>query len=90
MKLIVNDAVITFSAETASGVRGDHALGSAQRTCFPVTLEKSRRVPLLDLGPAAFACREPINIVWADTALEEQWRAISNLAPTPFELDGAL
>ncbi len=38
-----------------------------------------------DLGPQAAACREPINVVFDGPA---EWRPISNLAETPFVLDG--
>ncbi|MGZ5926772.1 MAG: NADAR family protein [Rhizomicrobium sp.] len=40
---------------------------------------------LYDLGPRENACAEPINVTY-DGA--ERWRPISNLAHTPFELDG--
>ncbi len=38
-----------------------------------------------DLGPRETACREAINIT---SSVNEAWRPISNLAYTPFELDG--
>jgi predicted NAD-dependent protein-ADP-ribosyltransferase YbiA (DUF1768 family) len=40
---------------------------------------------LEDLGERTSACRQPINIT---SQVEEQWRPISNLALTPFELHG--
>jgi predicted NAD-dependent protein-ADP-ribosyltransferase YbiA (DUF1768 family) len=42
--------------------------------------------PFHDLGPRALACRDPINIVFDQ--VEACWRPISNLAHTPFTLDG--
>jgi predicted NAD-dependent protein-ADP-ribosyltransferase YbiA (DUF1768 family) len=42
---------------------------------------------LRDLGPREDACREPINI---SHAIEERFRPISNLALTPFLLDGRM
>lgn len=42
--------------------------------------------PFRDIGPLEVACREPINIVFKH--VEERWRPISNLAHTPFTLDG--
>lgn len=43
-------------------------------------------VELHDLGPRAEACREPLNVV--STSADPLARIISNLATTPFELDG--
>jgi predicted NAD-dependent protein-ADP-ribosyltransferase YbiA (DUF1768 family) len=42
--------------------------------------------PFRDIGPLEAACREPINVVFKQ--VEERWRPISNLAHTPFTLDG--
>ena len=39
-----------------------------------------------DIGPREQACREPINIVFDQ--IEDRWRPISNLAYTPFTLEG--
>lgn len=43
-------------------------------------------VELHDLGPRLEACREPLNVV--STSTDPLARIISNLATTPFELDG--
>lgn len=43
-------------------------------------------VEMHDLGPRLEACREPLNVVSAST--DPLARIISNLATTPFELDG--
>jgi ribA/ribD-fused uncharacterized protein len=42
--------------------------------------------PFHDIGPIEVARREPINVVF--TQVEERWRPISNLAHSPFTLDG--
>ena len=43
-------------------------------------------VEMHDLGPRLEACREPLNVV--STSTDPLARIISNLATTPFELDG--
>ena len=50
-------------------------------------LDRSRRaLVLVDLGPGPEACREPINITWDNTPAP--FNLVSNLAPSPFILDG--
>jgi predicted NAD-dependent protein-ADP-ribosyltransferase YbiA (DUF1768 family) len=56
---------------------GGHAVAVQVRSEVCIVLE--------DLGPVAEACREPINIT---RSADPQFVAISNLYPTPFELDG--
>lgn len=46
-----------------------------------------RGLVLRDLGPREDACAEPINVVYDKN---DRWQPISNLAHTPFELDGRL
>lgn len=53
---------------------------------FRLTIQDGRSIRFDDLGPQADACREPINIVYEQC--EPPLQLISNLAHTPFELDG--
>jgi predicted NAD-dependent protein-ADP-ribosyltransferase YbiA (DUF1768 family) len=53
---------------------------------FALESKGEKGCSLHDLGPREAACREPINISYDGT--DEQWRPISNLAETPFHLDG--
>jgi predicted NAD-dependent protein-ADP-ribosyltransferase YbiA (DUF1768 family) len=89
MRLIVNRAAVALVAETAAE---EAMIGEAAgRTghVFELFAKNPGECRFIDRGPREFACREPINIVWTERGLEERWRPISNLAPTPFELDGA-
>lgn len=90
MKVVLKDALVVVIAETddeAAGLarwkaaHGDHVL-LARADALPgaVALE------LHDLGRRAEACREPINVV--SSSPDPAVRLISNLATTPFELDG--
>lgn len=89
MRLIVNKAAVALVAETAeeAALIGE-AAGQAGHV-FELFAKNPGECRFVDRGPREFACREPINIVWTERGLEARWRPISNLAPTPFELDGA-
>jgi hypothetical protein len=53
---------------------------------FVARPQGERGIVLRDLGPRVEACREPINVL--SSSKDESIRLISNLAHTPFELDG--
>lgn len=53
---------------------------------FHLTADANGSAVLRDLGSRADACRDPINIAFEGN--EERFQAVSNLAHTPFELDG--
>jgi hypothetical protein len=59
---------------------------SRQNHVFHLTADANGGGVLRDLGLRADACREPINIVF--DSVEARFRPISNLARSPFELDG--
>jgi predicted NAD-dependent protein-ADP-ribosyltransferase YbiA (DUF1768 family) len=87
MKVLLKPHLIVITPETEeeratiaawAGARDGHVFALAQqggRTCL-----------LKDLGPRADACREPINVT--SRAPDPQIRLLSNLAHTPFALDG--
>lgn len=89
MKVVLKDALIVLipqSDEDSSMLAAwksahlDHVL--AVRADQP----EISAVELHDLGHRAEACREPLNVV--STSTDPLAKVISNLATTPFELDG--
>lgn len=90
MKVILKDALIVLIPETADET-SDLARWKAAHSDH-VLLARPDREPgeqsleLHDLGERLDACREPINVVSNST--NPIARTISNLAETPFELDG--
>lgn len=54
---------------------------------FVLRAQDRRTFVLHDLGPRADACREPINVI--STSRDPSVRLISNLAHTPFVLEGS-
>lgn len=89
MKVVLKDGLAVLIPETDDEVgelarwkaaHGDHVLHARADTGTGAALE------LHDLGPRALACREPINVV--SSSPDPAVRLISNLAATPFELDG--
>lgn len=85
MKLTFQNNVIGLSAETEE----EHAicalLGAADGHVFTLHAATDRGVAFSEIGPAAEARREPLNIV---RSIEPRFAPISNLADTPFTLDG--
>jgi len=89
MKVVLKDGLIVLipqSDEESSALvhwksaHADHVLA--------VRADQSdvSAVELHDLGPRTEACREPLNVV--STSTDPLAKIISNLATTPFELDG--
>lgn len=76
--VLPDDEAETDAFQTWAAAHQDHV--------FHLTADAGGSGVLRDVGLRADACREPINIVF-DTS-PERWRPISNLALTPFELDG--
>jgi predicted NAD-dependent protein-ADP-ribosyltransferase YbiA (DUF1768 family) len=87
MKVRVKNNLLIVTAETpeeqvavaawAAGMNGH---------VFSLTHQDERTFRLANLGPRADACREPINII--SRSPDPAVKLISNLAHTPFELDG--
>ncbi len=86
MRFITKSGLRVLVAETDDERAGLAGFAGDETRVYRVKLTGEGGATLVDLGPEAFACRAPINIVWTNAALEERWKAISNLAPTPFEL----
>jgi hypothetical protein len=86
MRVILKPGLIAISAET-DAERAELAAWGADRAnhVFHLPLESDRGLALYDLGRREDACAEPINITYDGV---ERWRPISNLAHTPFDLDG--
>lgn len=87
MRVILKPGLLALAAETPE----DEAALAAWRTAacdhvFYFDGGSPRGGALHDLGLRTEACREPINILF-DQGLPT-WRPISNLAHTPFALDG--
>lgn len=90
MNVLLKDALIVLIPESPEEMQtlarwkathGNHVLvARADGDPAPAALE------LHDLGDRLEACREPINVVSHST--DPRARLISNLADTPFELDG--
>lgn len=90
MKVPLKDSLVVLISETDGEAgelarwktaHGDHVL-VARTNAAP----NAAALELHDLGPRAEACREPINVV--SSSPDPAVRLISNLAATPFELDG--
>jgi len=86
MRVIFKPGLMILSTETDaeadalaawSAGRGDHV--------FHLPKVGDRGLALHDLGPRVEACAEPINVLHDG---DPAWRPISNLARTPFDLDG--
>jgi predicted NAD-dependent protein-ADP-ribosyltransferase YbiA (DUF1768 family) len=87
MRVILKAEALVFSPETEDEREAFAAwMESATGHVFHFAGGSPKGAALFDLGPREEACREPINIVFDET--EPQWQPISNLAPTPFTLDG--
>jgi len=87
MRVILKSNTLVLSPETDAEKRDFRSwLEGHHDHVFHLAAGSERGGALHDMGAKADACREPINIVL--TAGEPRWRPISNLALTPFELDG--
>jgi predicted NAD-dependent protein-ADP-ribosyltransferase YbiA (DUF1768 family) len=87
MRVILKSKTLVLSPETEAETRDFQSWLERHRDhVFHLASGSERGGALHDMGVKADACREPINIVLA--AGDARWRPISNLALTPFELDG--
>jgi predicted NAD-dependent protein-ADP-ribosyltransferase YbiA (DUF1768 family) len=86
MRAIFKHGLLALAAESQAERAECARLMEAGDHVFALHAKTDHGFSLVDLGPAEFARREPINIVW--TNMDERWRAISNLAPTSFDLHG--
>lgn len=87
MRVILKPGLVALAAETAEEEATFAAWQAAsQGHVFHFEPGSERGGAFLDLGERAQACREPINILFEQG--EAAWRPISNLALTPFRLDG--
>jgi predicted NAD-dependent protein-ADP-ribosyltransferase YbiA (DUF1768 family) len=87
MKVRLKPNLVVVNAETGEEVEALAAWAKqAEGHVFAFRMQDERTFLLSDLGPRAEACREPINVT--SRSPDPAIRLISNLAHTPFELDG--
>ncbi len=87
MRVILKAGLLALSAETEEEQAAFEAWRASKRDhVFYFDGGSARGGAFHDLGPKADACREPINVV--SEMREVEWRAIGNLAHTPFVLRG--
>lgn len=86
MKLSLRNDVIGLSAETDAEREICALLMAADRHVFQLHCATDRGFALAELGPEDDACRAPLNIT---QSVEARFQPVSNLAHTPFDLDGA-
>lgn len=85
VKLSFQNNVVGLSAETEAEREICALLSATDGYVFRLHAATARGFALAVLGPEPDACREPLNITRTVAA---PFQAISNLARTPFELDG--
>ena len=87
MKAILKSNLLILVPETEAE-RADMGTWKANREqhVLFVNANPGPGLSLVDLGPKAEACNEPINVI--STSSDPSIRLISNFAPTPFHLDG--
>ncbi len=85
MKLTFNNDVLSLAAETPEEQAICTYLMAADGHVFQLHCTTDRGFAFTELGPEADACRAPLNIT---RSVEPRFQPISNLAHTPFELDG--
>lgn len=85
MKLHFRNNVISFSAETPEEQAICEALQAADGHVFQLHAATGRGIAFTEIGPEEEARRAPLNIV---QSIEPRFAPISNLAHTPFEIDG--
>ena len=87
MRVILKEGIMAVFPETlAEQTELATWSSSLQGHVFALRDASAGGCSLHDLGPKQDACREPINIVFDWVAPE--WQPISNLAKTPFSMDG--
>jgi hypothetical protein len=83
----LKDNLIVITAETPEEQATIAVWGKgADGNVFVLNQQDQRSFRLTGLGPRPEACREPINVTFRSR--DPRIRLISNLAHTPFELDG--
>ncbi len=85
MKLSLQNGVLGLSAETEAERAICALLMAADGHVFRLHCATERGFALAELGPEDDACRAPLNITRSVAA---PFQPISNLAHTPFDLDG--
>jgi len=85
MKLIFRNDIVALSAESDEERAICALLGAADGHVFRLHCMSDRGFSLAEIGPEAEARRAPLNIV---RGVEPRFALISNLARTPFELEG--
>lgn len=85
MKLSFNNGVIGLAIETEAERAVCAALLAADRYVFRLHCSTDRGFALVELGPEEDACRAALNIT---QSVAPNFAPISNLAHTPFVLDG--
>lgn len=85
MKLSFQNDVVALSAETPEEVEICALLVAADRHVFQLHATSERGMAFSLIGPEDSARRAPLNIV---QSIAPQFAPISNLAHTPFELEG--
>ncbi len=85
MKLSFQNNVIGLSAETPAELEICAMLSAADGYVFQLHAASERGMAFSEIGPEEDARRAPLNIV---RSIEPRFAPISNLAFTPFDLDG--
>jgi predicted NAD-dependent protein-ADP-ribosyltransferase YbiA (DUF1768 family) len=89
MKVLLKDKILVLAPETEAD---ETALAGwkAERAGHVLAVQAGAGsgLALVDLGPRADACNEPLNVT--STSADPVAQLISNFAATPFELDGRL
>lgn len=85
MKLSFQNNVIGLSAETSAEQEICALLCAADSHVFQLHAASTKGIAFSEIGPEADARRAPLNIV---RTIEPRFAPISNLALTPFALDG--
>lgn len=85
MKLSFQNDVVSFSAETPEEQQICELLCAADGHVFQLHATSARGLAFSEIGPEDDARRKPLNIVHS---IEPRFAPISNLAHTPFALEG--
>ncbi len=85
MKMTFRNDVVGLSAETPDEQKICDLLNAVDSHVFRLHASSNRGIAFSMIGPEEDACRAPLNIV---QSIAPRFAAISNLAHTPFEMDG--
>lgn len=87
MKVRLKDNLLVVTAESADESVSVAAWAAARDGhVFALRQQNGQTFVLTDLGPRPHACREPVRIAYR--SVDPSAQLISNLAHTPFDLDG--